>query len=183
MIAREFPGPSSSRIMEELDSLGALELKWASPEMGSTVGADKAGLSSISGSRLPSRQSSFTGGAPTPGWRTPPGPSMLAAAAVGAGGSAANTTYSVPSSRPLTPPKAIAAGGAQLPPDPVTGLPLRTSQQQVLSNLLRVRALVKATAARLEQSRIHAFLDACSVGNMDRIRLVGGLGAHLHSQT
>jgi hypothetical protein len=58
----------------------------------------------------------------------------------------------------------------------VTGLPLRTGQQQVLSNLLRVRALVKATAAKQEQSRTAAFLAACSVGNMDRMRLVRGSG-------
>jgi hypothetical protein len=54
----------------------------------------------------------------------------------------------------------------------VTGLPLRTGQQQVLSNLLRVRALVKATAAKYEQNRTASFLAACSVGNMDRMRLV-----------
>jgi hypothetical protein len=59
-----------------------------------------------------------------------------------------------------------------LPVEPVTGPPLRTGQQQVLSNLLRVRALVKATAAKHEQNRTASFLAACSVGNMDRMRLV-----------
>lgn len=52
------------------------------------------------------------------------------------------------------------------------GLPLRTVQQQVLANLLRVRGLVQQTRARLEQQRINEFLTACSSGNLDRIRVV-----------
>lgn len=46
------------------------------------------------------------------------------------------------------------------------------AQQQTLANLLRVRALVSATRARLEQQRTHEFLHACSSGNLERIRVV-----------
>ena len=42
----------------------------------------------------------------------------------------------------------------------------------VLSNLLRVRALVQGTLARLEQQQTHEFLNACSAGNIDLIRTV-----------
>lgn len=49
---------------------------------------------------------------------------------------------------------------------------LWVSQQQVLSNLLRVRALVAVTKTRIEQQRIHEFLNACCDGNLDTIRVV-----------
>jgi hypothetical protein len=42
----------------------------------------------------------------------------------------------------------------------------------VLSNLLRVLALVQGTLARLEQQQTHEFLHACSAGNVDLIRTV-----------
>lgn len=53
-----------------------------------------------------------------------------------------------------------------------TGMPLRPVQQQMLSNLLRVRALANHTRARLEQQQTHEFLNACSSGNLERIRVV-----------
>jgi hypothetical protein len=69
-----------------------------------------------------------------------------------------------------------AAASAQLPPLPPIEpwrLPLRSEQQRmVLSNLLRVRALVQGTLARLEQQQTHEFLHACSAGNVDLIRTV-----------
>jgi hypothetical protein len=49
---------------------------------------------------------------------------------------------------------------------------LPITQKQTLANLLRVRALVSATRARLEQQRTHEFLHACSSGNLERIRVV-----------
>jgi len=49
---------------------------------------------------------------------------------------------------------------------------LLVSQQQVLSNLLRVRALVAVTKTRIEQQRVHEFLNACCDGNLDTIRVV-----------
>ncbi|WIA41476.1 hypothetical protein OEZ86_005053 [Tetradesmus obliquus] len=153
LILREFPGPSAARIMEQLDALAALELTWANPEQGPAAAGAAGVASSTATSAVPSRQSSFTGGLPTPGWLTPPAPGAAAAAAASAS----------------APPPAAAGG---LPVEPLTGLPLRTGQQQVLSNLLRVRALVKATAAKQEQARTAAFLAACSVGNLDRMRLM-----------
>uniref|UniRef100_A0A383WLL7 Ion transport domain-containing protein n=1 Tax=Tetradesmus obliquus TaxID=3088 RepID=A0A383WLL7_TETOB len=153
LILREFPGPSAARIMEQLDALAALELTWANPEQGPAAAGAAGVASSTATSAVPSRQSSFTGGLPTPGWLTPPAPGAAAAAAASAS----------------APPPAAAGG---LPVEPLTGLPLRTGQQQVLSNLLRVRALVKATAAKQEQGRTAAFLAACSVGNLDRMRLM-----------
>eukprot|EP00878_Enallax_costatus_P040551 GHUV01046859.1.p1 GENE.GHUV01046859.1~~GHUV01046859.1.p1 ORF type:complete len:405 (+),score=62.50 GHUV01046859.1:907-2121(+) len=53
-----------------------------------------------------------------------------------------------------------------------TGMPLRPIQQQVLSNLLRVRALANHMRARLEQQQTHEFLNACSSGNLERIRVM-----------
>ncbi|KAF8054945.1 AKT1 [Scenedesmus sp. PABB004] len=96
---------------------------------------------------------SVSSGWGTPGWRTPP---------------------SAPSTRPVTPPQQLAGGGllAALAHEPGTGAPLRAGQQQVLANLLRVRALAKQTQARLEQQRTNAFLNACSAGNLDRIRVM-----------
>lgn len=55
--------------------------------------------------------------------------------------------------------------------DPM-GLPLRTSQQQVIANLLRVRGLVQQTRARHEQQRTNEFLSACSASDSDRIRVM-----------
>eukprot|EP00879_Flechtneria_rotunda_P023659 GHRR01025035.1.p1 GENE.GHRR01025035.1~~GHRR01025035.1.p1 ORF type:complete len:367 (+),score=93.31 GHRR01025035.1:398-1498(+) len=52
------------------------------------------------------------------------------------------------------------------------GLPLRVGQQQVLANLLRVRALVSHTKSRLEQQRTSDFLNACSAGSLDKVRLM-----------
>lgn len=52
------------------------------------------------------------------------------------------------------------------------GLPLRTNQQQVLSNLLRVRGLANSTRARVEQEQTYEFLNACT-GNLERMRVVG----------
>jgi hypothetical protein len=49
---------------------------------------------------------------------------------------------------------------------------LSSGQQQVVSNLLRVRAMVKASRARMEQQRTHEFLNACSGGNLERMRMV-----------
>jgi hypothetical protein len=62
--------------------------------------------------------------------------------------------------------------GQSLPVIDPMGLPLRHNQQIALANLLRVRALVGQTRARLEQQRTHEFLNACSQGNQDRIRVV-----------
>lgn len=70
MIHREFSGPNALKIMESLDDLAALELKYASPEIlsGATVGAAAGaqGMVLNGGSRSSStdvsRQSSFTGG-------------------------------------------------------------------------------------------------------------------------
>jgi hypothetical protein len=60
-----------------------------------------------------------------------------------------------------------------LPPVDPWLLPLQNEQQRVvLSNLLRVRALVQGTLARLEQQQTHEFLNACSAGNIDLIRMV-----------
>lgn len=55
---------------------------------------------------------------------------------------------------------------------------LSSGQQQVVTNLLRVRALVKASRARMEQQRTHEFLNACSAGNLEHMRAVSvGLGS------
>lgn len=56
---------------------------------------------------------------------------------------------------------------------PSLGVPLRTNQQQVLSNLLRVRDMVASSRARLDQQRVNEFLNACSEGNWHRIKTVG----------
>ncbi|WIA36270.1 hypothetical protein OEZ86_007599 [Tetradesmus obliquus] len=64
-----------------------------------------------------------------------------------------------------------AAAAVPLPPVDPWRLPLRNEQQRVvLLNLLRVRALVQGTLARLEQQQTHEFLNACSAGNIDLIR-------------
>jgi hypothetical protein len=47
----------------------------------------------------------------------------------------------------------------------------------VVSNLLRVRSLVKASRARLEEQRTHEFLNACSSGDLERMRTVRLLAA------
>jgi hypothetical protein len=56
---------------------------------------------------------------------------------------------------------------------------LSSGQQQVVSNLLRVRALVKASQARMEQQRTHEFLNACSAGNLEHMRTVSSRAACL----
>jgi hypothetical protein len=56
---------------------------------------------------------------------------------------------------------------------------LSSGQQQVVSNLLHVRALVKASRARMEQQRTHEFLKACSAGNLEHMRTVRSRAACL----
>lgn len=53
---------------------------------------------------------------------------------------------------------------------------LSSGQQQVVSNLLCVRSLVKASRARMEQQRTHEFLHACSSGNLGHMRSVSACG-------
>jgi hypothetical protein len=79
-----------------------------------------------------------------------------------------------------------AAGAAALLPamDTLDSISLRTSQEQVLSNLLRVRELVQVSRARLDQQRVNDFLNACSEGNWHRIRTVrraGGGGGEMRA--
>jgi hypothetical protein len=53
------------------------------------------------------------------------------------------------------------------------------NQQQVLSNLLRVRDMVASSRARLDQQRVNEFMNACSEGHWHRIKTVspGGGGS------
>jgi len=68
------------------------------------------------------------------------------------------------------------SNGGQKKPAALQSLavPLRLNQQQVLSNLLRVRDMVASSRARLDQQRVNEFLNACSEGNWHRIKTVSG---------
>lgn len=103
-------------------------------------------------------------GSINPGWRTPPLNASLVAAS-SADLDAGCNNVNVNGSSSSTP----------LPLGP-NGMPLRQGQQQVLASLLRVRALAKQSQARLDQQRIHLFLNACSAGQVDKIKLVSTLG-------
>lgn len=56
--------------------------------------------------------------------------------------------------------------------DTSLGVPLGPRQQQVLGNLIRVRALVTYQKERLQQERTNDFLSAASSGNVDRVKTV-----------
>jgi hypothetical protein len=55
---------------------------------------------------------------------------------------------------------------------PTLGFPLRSHQQQVLGNMLRVRALVAQSRERLQQERTNEFLSAAASGDPVKIQLV-----------
>eukprot|EP00775_Hariotina_reticulata_P006152 gene6152-6389_t len=146
----EFPGPAGSAIMDELDQLGSLELKYASAETVATG---------------------------TTGTTTPLSSGLRSVGIIGGGQPALSATLGARTPPSIGPTASSTAEGA----DNVSGIStptarrqqeLRVSQQQVLSNLLRVRALVSVTKARIEQQRIHEFLNACCDGNLDTIRVM-----------
>uniref|UniRef100_A0A383VMP3 Cyclic nucleotide-binding domain-containing protein n=1 Tax=Tetradesmus obliquus TaxID=3088 RepID=A0A383VMP3_TETOB len=143
MIEAEFPGCSAASITSQLDSLSAQQQQ---QQQGASPAEGEGLLHSNAASTMaPEAWAAGT-------------PAAAVAAAAGRGPTAAGA----------------GAAAAQLPPLPPVDpwrLPLRNEQQRVvLSNLLRVRALVQGTLARLEQQQTHEFLNACSTGNIDLIR-------------
>jgi hypothetical protein len=154
MIRAEFKGPAAARIMGDLDSLQAP--------------ADLLGLQGSTASSDPRQQQQQ----PSP-WphNTSAGPGSSMQNSVSQAGSS-RAGHSVSSHGGST-------QGSGVPPvrqydSRLAELQqyLSSGQQQVVSNLLRVRALVKASRARLEQQRTHEFLHACSSGNLGHMRSV-----------
>jgi hypothetical protein len=184
MVEREFPGPLCAKVMQDLDTLSALGLRFASPELSDGGGAAAAVvLPPAPHTAVELGGDDMHGLAPLPRLTpTQPSPS-------GGAGRSANSlaTRSMPprllqrnsfslhlqqqqhanSSQPG------GSGAAVLPPlGALDSLPLRTSQEQVLANLLRVRELVQVSRDKLQARRVNEFLTACSEGNWARIKTV-----------
>lgn len=144
MIKAAFKGPAADRIIAEMDSLGSMDI------MGSPAGPRESGRSF---NRLVNNNgsSSSSGSSMTPTWRNG---SWQASPSTGRGSGLGRRS---------------SAGG-----DRISSMQdyLSSGQQQVVSNMLHVRALVKASRARLEQQRTHEFLNACSAGNLEYMRSV-----------
>jgi len=143
MIKAVFKGPAADLIIAEMDSVGSMDV------MGSPAGPRE---SSKSFNRLVNNNgSSGNSGSMTPTWRNG---SWQASPSTGRGSGLGRRS----------------SAGA----DRLSSMQdyLSSGQQQVVSNMLHVRALVKASRARLEQQRTHEFLNACSAGNLEYMRSV-----------
>jgi hypothetical protein len=175
MIEEEFPGCSAASITSQLDNLSASSLQGASP-------ADGEGLQNLHNSLSNKAASVFASSAAANGTQqhiraaaaglSCNTASTMAPEAWAAGAPAAAVAAAATAGRAVT-PAAAAAQLLPLPPVDPWRLPLKNEQQRVvLSNLLKVRALVQGTLARLEQQQTHEFLNACSAGNVDLILTV-----------
>ncbi|KAF6266101.1 hypothetical protein COO60DRAFT_1697459 [Scenedesmus sp. NREL 46B-D3] len=188
MIEAEFPGHSAASITLQLDSLSALEQQGASPAAGegllgrNSLSSEARQWNGVAAHTAGSQHSTSAGKVPggniastmAPEPRAAKAAAEAVAAAAAAGSTAAGRCGSFARSDQLPPPPPLDPW--QLP------LPLQNEQQRVvLSDLLRVRALVQATLARLEQQQTHEFLHACSAGNVGLIRTMLRQGRGVNS--